>query len=213
MSIEKHHEDVYFTFGRFQPPTTGHELVIRRLEELGADADIYVFASSTHNDLAALRKRKNFRNLTSKNFRSIKPNENPLTIEQKVAILEKMYDVPIINTAKWDCRDPYKAVARLQEAGYKKENMHMVVGGDRVAAFSKLGIDVISAGDRAANPMSGTKMRTAAAQNDFDTFLKGISVGRITESDARSIMAEVRAGLGFMSGGRTRRSKISRRRY
>lgn len=204
--IQKHNDEVYFTFGRFQPPTVGHELVIRTLERLGKDsgADIYVFASSSQNDMDSLVKRKNFRTLTSKNgFKSIKLNENPLSIEQKVRILEKMYDVPIINTTRWECRDPYRALARLEEAGYKRGNIHMVVGGDRVEAFSKLGIDVISAGERAANPISGTKMRLAAVQNDFDTFKSGISVGRITEADAKQIMNEVRVGLGFepVTGG------------
>lgn len=207
--IVKHNDHVYFTFGRFQPPTTGHQLVIEKIKELAEAnrADMYVFASSSQNDLVALSKRKNFSRLTSKNtYTTIKLNENPLSIEQKVTILERMYpETPIINTTRLNCRDPYRAVSRLQEAGYAKENMHMVVGGDRVEAFSKIGIDVVSAGDRSANPMSGTKMRIAAVSNDFDTFKSGIMVGNITEEDAAHIMNDIRVGLGFTGGGKIKR--------
>ena len=207
--IIKNHDHVYFTFGRFQPPTTGHQLVINKIRDLATEkgADMYVFASSSQNDLTALSKRKNFATLTRKNtYTTIKLNENPLTIEQKVAILQKMYDdVPIINTTRLNCKDPYKAVAALSAAGYAKGNMHMVVGGDRVEAFSKIGIDVISAGERTANPMSGTKMRLAAVNDDFETFKAGIMVGNVTEEDARDIMKDIRAGLGFVGGGKIKR--------
>jgi hypothetical protein len=209
VDIVKHNDHVYFTFGRFQPPTTGHQLVIEKIKELATanHADMYIFASSSQNDLVALSKRKNFKKLTSKNtYNTIKVNENPLSIEQKVSILEKMYPgTPIINTTRLNCKDPYRAVARLEEAGYAKEKMHMVVGGDRVEAFSKIGIDVISAGDRAAFPMSGTKMRIAAVSNDFDTFKSGIMVGNITEEDAAHIMTDIRLGLGFTGGGKIKR--------
>jgi hypothetical protein len=205
--IIKRNDHVYFTFGRFQPPTTGHQLVINKIQQLAKDADMYIFASSSQNNLVTLSKRKNFRGLTSKNtYTTIKLNENPLSIEQKVSILERMYPgTPIINTTRLNCKDPYKAVAALEEAGYDKRKMHMVVGGDRVEAFSKMGIDVISAGDRAANPMSGTKMRLAAVNGDFDTFKSGIMVGNITEDDARDIMNDIRAGLGFVGGGKIKR--------
>jgi len=213
--IVKQNEHVYFTFGRFQPPTTGHQLVINKIQELAKDADMYVFSSSSQNDLTALSKRKNFGSITSKNaYKTFKLNENPLSIEQKVTILERMYPgVPIINTTRLECRDPYKAVAKLEEAGYAKENIHMVVGGDRVAAFSKLGVDVISAGDRAQNPMSGTKMRQAAVNDDFETFKAGIMVGGITEDEARQIMVDIRLGMGFVGGGKIRRKALNKGRH
>jgi hypothetical protein len=91
--------------------------------------------------------------------------------------------------------------------------MHMVVGGDRVEAFKKIGVDVISAGDRAENPMSGTKMRLAAVNGDFETFKSGIMVGTITEDIARDIMAQVRAGLGFTGGGKIKRRSTYKRRH
>ena len=213
--IVKQNDHVYFTFGRFQPPTTGHQIVINKIQDLAKDADMYVFASSSQNDLTSLSKRKNFSSITSKNtYRTFKLNENPLSIEQKVAILERMYPgVPIINTTRLECRDPYKAVAKLAESGYAKENIHMVVGGDRVEAFSKLGVDVISAGDRAQNPMSGTKMRQAAVNGDFDTFKAGIMVGGITEDEARQIMVDIRLGMGFVGGGKIRRKSRHTNRH
>jgi hypothetical protein len=213
--IVKHNDHVYFTFGRFQPPTTGHQLVINKIQELAKGADMYVFASSSQNDIKALSKRKNFGRLTSKNtYTTIKLNENPLSIEQKVTILERMYPgLSIINTTRLGCRDPYKAVAKLEEAGYAKENIHMVVGGDRVEAFKGIGVDVISAGDRAQNPMSGTKMRQAAVNGDFETFKAGIMVGDITEDDAKDIMTQVRTGLGFVGGGKIRRKALNKGRH
>jgi len=52
-SIVKHHSKVYFTFGRFQPPTIGHKVLIDKLSELARaeDADAYVFVSSKQNDM------------------------------------------------------------------------------------------------------------------------------------------------------------------
>lgn len=114
----------YFMFGRFNPPTIGHG---KAFEQLANDAtrdhaDTYVFVSSTQNN-----------------------NKNPLTVEQKIYYLEKLYGdlgIRFINTTTCPlgsgkpCKSPFQAIPRLQEMGYK--NLTMYVGSDREEDFASV---------------------------------------------------------------------------
>jgi nicotinamide mononucleotide adenylyltransferase len=164
----------FFAYGRFNPPTIGHKLLIeeliRRADE--AHADAYVFATSTQDS-----------------------KKNPLEVGEKVAILKKMYPdtgvVRIINTTTRGCKTVPQVKAALVEAGY--EHLTMVVGSDRVADFTgKFGVDVVSAGERDpdsenATGMSATKVRTAALSNAWPAFRSGINES-VKEANARMLM-------------------------
>jgi nicotinic acid mononucleotide adenylyltransferase len=222
--IEKTNNSVVYAFGRFQPPTTGHQLVIEKViaeaARLGADA--YIFPSSKQNDMAKYSKRKNFGALTKKNsFASKDVNENPLSIGQKIAYLKKAYpSVKFVDTSEGacGCGDPFKASGALEAAGYSYDAMTLVAGGDRVDSYQALfaryerPVKVVSAGARAANPISGTAMRKAAVNGDFEAFRAGVSVGAVTPDDVRGLMNQVREGLGFGSaeGGARRRGRSLR---
>jgi len=222
-SIEKTKDSVVYAFGRFQPPTKGHQIVIEKVmaeaERLGADA--YIFPSSKQNDMAKYSKRKNFGALTQKNsFASKDVNENPLSIGQKIAFLKAAYPgVKFIDTSEGacGCGDPFKASGALEAAGYSYDAMTLVAGGDRVEGYQALfaryerPVTVISAGARAANPISGTAMRKAAVAGDFDTFITGVAAGAVNPDDIRirGLMNQVREGLGFgpAEGGARRRGR------
>ena len=220
-----------FTFGRFQPPTIGHKVLIDSLAEaaqrIGADA--YVFVSSRCNDMPKYLKSRKYKTMMeSKTFETCDTNENPLTVYQKVTWLQKMYpDSPVrfINTTEKDCRTIFAIADKLRTAGYTA--MTMMVGSDRVPDFEKLfemseNIEVTSAAKRNASNkpsgMSGTKMRQAAVRGDFAAFKTGVLIGDMTEADAKQLMNEIREGLGYESfaggsGGKrakTRRMKRTR---
>ena len=214
-----------FTFGRFQPPTVGHKVLIDFIAETAAaqGADPYVFVSSTQNKSRTAKPI----------FESTKANENPLSVYDKVKYLNKMYpDTPvkIINTTESECTTIFQIVDKLRSNGYTE--ITMAVGSDRVESFQKIlsrvGVNIIPAGvPRTVNAnssnvkaMSGTKMRIAAVSGNIEKFKEGVLIGSMTEADALDLLNLVRQGLGYdvlYQGGalrnRTqRRIKIKRHR-
>ena len=218
------HANVLFTFGRFQPPTIGHKVLIDFISTTAAslEADPYVFVSSTLNKMPQKPKAV---------FESTKQNENPLSVYDKVGYLKKMYpetNVRFINTTECECTTIFKIIDVLKSAGYT--GITMAVGSDRVESFqkilSKVGVTVIAAGERVVNvastnakAMSGTKMREAAVAENVKAFTDGVLIGSMTEADAMNLLNSVRAGLGYdplaLGGSRNKKgnkTRIKRRR-
>jgi hypothetical protein len=155
-----------FTFGRFNPPTTGHELLINKVKEFAAGNDYFIFPSHSTD------KKK-----------------NPLTAEQKVKFMKKMYpshkDAIVYDS---QIRDAIKALKWLEGKGYT--DAIFVVGSDRVPAFQFIKqyngkdynmntVEIKSAGERDPDAddvsgMSASKMRKAVAEKDMPTFLSGL---------------------------------------
>ena len=81
----KNNKTAYFVFGRFQPPTIGHGLLINNLEQTArtAQADAYIFVSSTRNKALSSTRTPG---LECKNG-----YKNPLNINTKMATLKKMF--------------------------------------------------------------------------------------------------------------------------
>ena len=107
-----------FTFGRFQPPTTGHQILIESVASAAAaaGADAYIFVTSSSNNLEAKVVKNMMKN---GEFKSVKENENPLSVDAKVFYLKKMYpatDVTFINTTQYDCRQLFQVLDRLRSA-------------------------------------------------------------------------------------------------
>tara|TARA_E500000305_G_scaffold109589_2_gene115035 strand:+ start:403 stop:2331 length:1929 start_codon:yes stop_codon:yes gene_type:complete len=168
-------KEVVFTFGRFNPPTTGHEKLIKK-----------VIAQAVGN---------NFRIYVSK---SNDPKRNPLEYKEKVQLMRKMfpkYGRNIVFNNK--ITNVFDILVDLYDQGFQK--VTMVVGSDRVPEFRKLmskyngvkarhgfynfdTINTVSAGDRDPDAedvsgMSASKMRAAAAAGDLDSFSKGLPKG------------------------------------
>ena len=83
-SIVKRKPTAVITFGRFQPPTIGHQVLIEGVKALALerDADPYVFVSSTKNNMERLLSSASYAAyLKSGIFESTPENENPLVVE------------------------------------------------------------------------------------------------------------------------------------
>jgi hypothetical protein len=228
---------VFFTFGRLQPPTIGHRIVIDSIQQMAEEytvpADAYVFVSSNQNDMGAYLRSKKYRTiLNSGVFESTDSNENPLSVYDKVKYLKKMYpDVPvsIINTTECPpkpeagpnpgCARIFLILDKLRSVGYS--DITMVVGSDQVDKFARFlkGIKVVGAGEArnesgtGLKAMSGTKMRKAAVAGtaaSIEAFKQGVMIGNMTDDDAMELLNAVRIGLGYgaiVSGGRKHQRK------
>ena len=185
------YKTVYFTFGRYQPPTKGHEAHFRALKTMAGINDWFIFPSPTQGGF-----------------------ENPLDLKTKITYIQKgcpwtrgKVKEPARVTDAGKNNPVVATIQTLQEAGYDK--CYFVVGSDRLRAFeftrdglgrdySFYDYDIISSGERDADgdtfAISGTKMRRAAHAGDFTTFRKGIPRS-LSDSDCRSLMNEIKAAL------------------
>jgi hypothetical protein len=186
--------EVFFTFGRMNPPTIGHGKVMDVLASKSGKADYKVFISQTQD------KKK-----------------NPLSYNDKVKHARKMFPKharSIIVNKK--VKTPIDALVALYDQGYK--NVTMVVGSDRVTQFSTLfdqyngvkarhgfynfqTLRVVSAGERDPDAdgiegMSASKQRNNAKENDFVSFSQGVPKA-MSNSDARKLFNDVRTGMGL----------------
>ena len=174
----------YFTFGRFQPPTTGHRENFAGVARAAGSHDYRIYISQTVD----------------------KKGSNPLPPDRKKFYMEKMFPEhkgKIFSGPK----QPVAILQDLMMAGYNE--VVFLVGSDRVAAmqflhkyngteFSFRKIEIKSSGSRDADgdtfAISGTKMRRAAHANDFDTFRKGIPRA-LNDRDCRALMQEIKDAL------------------
>lgn len=179
---------VVFAFGRFQPPTTGHELLVKAVKKIaGSTADHVIFASKSEDK-----------------------KSNPLPVGRKVYYLKRMFPGTNFQAANQEIRTFIEAAKALNK---KYKNIVMVAGSDRVPEYTRLlntyngkdfhfdTIEVVSAGERDpdadnASGMSGTKMREAAKKGDFELFKKGVP-HTLTDLDARRLMNDIRKGMGL----------------
>ena len=182
---------VVFAFGRFQPPTTGHELLVNAVKKIASaqKADHVIFASRTQDK-----------------------KSNPLPVDRKVYYLKRMFPNTNFVAASNEIRTFMEAATFLSK---KYKNLVMIAGSDRVPEYKKLldryngdlfhfdTVEVVSAGERDpdadnASGMSGTKMREAAKKGDFSLFKKGLPHS-LTELDGKRLMNELRQAMGLDS--------------
>ncbi len=179
---------IVFAFGRFQPPTIGHELLVKTVKKIaGTTADHVIYASKTQD-----------------------AKKNPLAVERKVYYLKRMFPGMNFAPATEQQRTFMEVAAALNK---KYKHIVMVAGSDRIAEYKRLlnsyngkdfnfdSIEVVSAGERDpdaddASGMSGTKMREAAKKGDFKLFKTGLP-HTITDLDARRLMNELRKASGL----------------
>ena len=207
--IHRENDSVYFTFGRFQPPTIGHALLIEHViaVSLAKKGDYYVIPYASVNKIPA----KLLKNPSDEPVELKKTNENPLELKDKIYYLEKMFpDIHLIDIEEYGVKTIFEIVNLLASHGYK--NIYLVVGSDRQPTFEKLFekyksdqyyfevLGVPNKRDSSAKGavgMSGTKMRSSANECDFDSFLSGIPISNtMTKKDAKTLMNLVRKGLG-----------------
>ena len=201
-------ESVVFTFGRFNPPTTGHEKLIEKVRKIAGGDDYYIFPSHSQN-----------------------PKKDPLPFSKKVAYMRDMFPKHKRNiVANNKLKTALDIAVYFHEQGYKELNM--VVGSDRVAEFQKLlktyngqekrhgfydfdNIQVFSAGDRdpdaeGVTGMSASKMRLAASQNNFKEFVKGLPKGY---RNGEKLFKDVRQGMGLKETSQFSEEEVERDLY
>lgn len=180
-------------FGRFNPPTTGHELLINKVTQYarskGSPAKIYVTATED--------KKK-----------------NPLKQERKIYYMKRMFgqNTPLVPTKSPNQRTIIEVAKYLNEKE-KITELTLIAGSDRIAEYKRLlnqyngkdynfdKITVLSSGRRdpdsdMAEGMSATKMRTAASSGKFNDFKRGVP-RRMTVADSKRLFNEVRKGMGL----------------
>lgn len=151
-----------FTFGRFQPPTIGHRVLISGVEERAKaeEGDGYIFVSSKQNDIAKYTKSKAYQKMMeSGTFESTSQNENPLSVDTKVGFLKLQYAksaLRFINTTKCGCTTIFAIIDKLRSAGYT--NIIMLVGSDRVESFDTILNPKKDAGGGAGGGMTPIKV-------------------------------------------------------
>jgi hypothetical protein len=156
-----------FSFGRMNPPTSGHGKLIKKVmsvakKEKGVPM---IYPSKTEDN-----------------------KKNPLTYKTKVKVLQDVFG-DIIN-ATTDIRTPFDVLGYLDNQKFSK--VVFVVGSDRVAEFKKnmskfvdsdldniKDFSVVSAGDRDPDAegikgISGSKMREYVKKDKFKKFAAGL---------------------------------------
>jgi len=186
-------KEVTFVFGRFNPPTTGHEKLFETLKKVSRGNPYRVYASQSSD-----------------------PKKNPLQFKDKVKFLRKMFPKHARNImADTGVRNVLDIAVKLYDQGFTK--ISMVAGSDRIKEFELLlnkynGVDsrhgfyqfegvikVVSAGERDPDSddvsgMSASKLRAAAQSNDLETFAKGMPRGFKEVTD---LFNAVRKGMGL----------------
>ena len=175
-------------FGRFNPPTVGHEKLLQAAEKAAIGGELKIYPSRTND-----------------------PKKNPIDPDMKISYMKKMfpdYEEQIINDP--EMVSIFNVLVTAAEDGYR--NINIVVGADRQAEFENLAnkyngelydfkeIRVISAGVRDADAegvegMSASKMRKAVQDDDFDAFRRGMPK-KLNNADTQALFDAVRTGMG-----------------
>lgn len=181
-------------FGRLQPPTTGHEVLVNKVKEVakqhGAEHHIVL---SHSND----------------------PKSNPLSAKQKVKHAKRFFPGTNITTSDKEHPNFLTQAARLHKTGVT--HLHMVAGSDRIPEYKRIlkkyngthegalfnfkKIDVHSAGERDPDAkgtagMSGSKMRAHAAAGKYTEFKKGVPK-HLSNEHAKELYRDLRRGMNM----------------
>ena len=185
---------VFFTFGRMNPPTTGHEKLMNELAKKSGKHSYRVYLSQSKDN-----------------------KKNPIDFKYKVKTVRKFFPKHARQVMlDRNVKNVFDAVTEIYNDGYK--NVSMVVGSDRVNEFKTLlnkyngkkgrhglynfnKINVISAGDRDPDAddvsgMSASKMRKLASDGDFTQFSQGLPRS-VSNNEAKKVYNEVRRGMGL----------------
>jgi hypothetical protein len=183
-------KSIAFAFGRFNPPTSGHEKLINKIKSV-ANGDYKVYLSRSEDN-----------------------KKNPLSPKKKLEYMKKMFPQHARNIEINQTNMVLDIATLLYKKGYT--DLKMVAGSDRVREFDTMlkkyngvqsrhgkydfnSIEVVSAGERdpdaeGATGMSASKMRDAVAKNDINSFKKGLPSGF---NDVQGLFNDIRKGMNL----------------
>ena len=189
--VEKTKGTLTVAFGRFNPPHLGHlQLMDTAAGASKSDGGDYLIVPSRSQD----------------------PKKNPLDAESKVKVMQDMFPQHKKNISNdAGTRTIFDVLKKAHNDGYA--NVRIVGGADRVKEFEKLSnnyngklyqfdkLEVMSAGDRdpdsdGVEGLSASRMRLAAAENDFKKFRSGMP-GDMKPEKAKEIFTMVRRSMGI----------------
>ena len=184
-------KEATFTFGRYNPPTIGHEVLFNKVKDIARGGNYRIYASQT-----------------------VDQKKNPLEYKSKIKLLRKMFPKHARNIIEdTKVRNVFDVLVQMYDEGFHK--VQLVVGSDRIKEFEillnkyngvkgrhgfyKFKINVVSAGERdpdsdGAEGMSASKMRMAAQQNDLKLFSSGLPSNFKRTED---LFNAVRKGMGL----------------
>ncbi len=192
--VEGKKSTAVFTFGRFNPPTIGHQKLLQAVQKVARQkgGDAHIFGSYSQDN-----------------------KKNPLSHKSKMKYLKEMFPREMAGHKPISgLRTAIEVAVHLNEY----DHIVMVVGSDRVQDFKRLllnyngvearhgkydyqSIDVVSAGERdpdaeGVTGMSASKMRAAAGSGDYESFQLGCPEGY----DCSKLYKDVRKGMGITEG-------------
>ena len=176
---------VVVVFGRFNPPTIGHEKLLKR---------------------AAKEAEKRGYELRIYPSRSQDAKKNPLTPQMKISYMRQMFpDYADSIVDDKGAKTIFNVLTGANSEGHN--NMIIMVGQDRLGEFQGLShkyngelynydqLEVVSAGDRDPDSddvtgMSASKLRLAAAEGDFVKFAKGVpdTLGKMQKKELFNVL-------------------------
>ena len=179
-------------FGRFNPPTVGHKKLLDAAKKAAGKGRLRIYPSRSQDN-----------------------KKNPYDPDEKVDIMKQMFpdhSDSIVNDP--NSRTIFDVLKQGYDDGHS--SVKIVVGGDRVKEFEKLSgdyngklydfssVETVSAGERdpdseGVEGMSASKMRKAAASDDFETFRKGVP-DTIDDKTARKMMMTLRKKMQVKEG-------------
>lgn len=181
---------IVFTFGRMNPPSIGHEVVIKKVTQVAKGDEHRIYVSHSQDN-----------------------KRNPLSYMKKVQFLRKMF--PGVNIMfDHKIKNPFDAIDKMIGEGFEK--ITMVVGSDRVREFNKgvkgyieqsynnadlITFRAMSAGKRDPDGegvvgISASKMRAFARENEFNRFKEALPKA-LRLMDKKALFNAVRTGLGI----------------
>ena len=183
-------QPVVFAFGRFNPPTIGHQKLIDKVITIAKRVKglPVLYVSATQD------KKK-----------------NPLSAKDKLKYIKMVYKRGIqLNAAGSDSRTFMEILKNRFNKKYTE--VYMIAGSDRVAEFKRLikkynkvdynfdRVEVISAGERdpdaeGTTGMSASKMREYVMSNNFDEFKKGVMNG-MGDKNAMTLFKDLKKKMG-----------------
>lgn len=191
ITTEGVNKSIAFTFGRFNPPTIGHEKLLQKVASLGSDYKIFL-------------------------SRSQDAVKNPLSPSDKLKWMQTIFKPYASHILVMPTNMVLELATKIYSLGYT--NVTMVVGSDRVREFDTIlkkyngernrhgfynfeKINVVSAGERdpdeeGVTGMSASKLRNYASRGDLKNFKRGIP-GNLTDKQKNELFFDVRKGMGL----------------
>lgn len=190
--LEENEKTTVFSFGRMNPPTTGHQKLVDKVHAVAKEHNAGHLVVLSHSQDSA---------------------KNPLSPEQKLKHAKRFFPKTNLSVASKENPSFLTHAEKLHKEGTK--HLIMVAGSDRAESYHKTlhqyngtgpkhlfnfkSIKVVSSGERdpdaeGVEGMSASKMRAHASANNYKEFKKGIP-SHVSEKHSQELFSDVQQGM------------------